>query len=147
MKRVCVIGVFDLCHVGHIRFLERASKLGDRLYVALVDDEAVKKQKGDNRPIYSTEERFKIIKSLSFVYTVETVKDFDINTFVESVIRQSSYDKDDVVIFVKGEDQNHINYDKVKEIADSFYSNTMIVTLERTKDISTSDIINKIKGE
>ena len=44
-------GVFDLLHVGHIRYLEGAKAEADRLVVAVNDDESVRALKGEGRPV------------------------------------------------------------------------------------------------
>jgi len=46
-------GCFDLLHAGHVYSLEKASELGDELWVALNSDSSVKSLKGPTRPIYS----------------------------------------------------------------------------------------------
>ena len=46
-------GCFDLLHPGHIAYLEQARALGDRLIVAVNDDDSVTRLKGKNRPINS----------------------------------------------------------------------------------------------
>eukprot|EP00929_Paragymnodinium_shiwhaense_P089289 TRINITY_DN49454_c0_g1_i1.p1 TRINITY_DN49454_c0_g1~~TRINITY_DN49454_c0_g1_i1.p1 ORF type:complete len:499 (-),score=107.53 TRINITY_DN49454_c0_g1_i1:112-1608(-) len=56
----CVVyapGEFDLFHIGHIRFLERARKLGDFLVVGLLDDATIHRKKGRNFPLQTLHER------------------------------------------------------------------------------------------
>lgn len=60
-------GAFDLFHVGHLRFLKRASELCDRLIVGVSTSESMKHFKGI-KPIISFEQRIEIIRSLPFVY-------------------------------------------------------------------------------
>ena len=50
-------GCFDLLHVGHIRYLESAAAEGDRLIVAINDDESVRRLKGEGRPILAAADR------------------------------------------------------------------------------------------
>lgn len=66
-KIVLANGCFDFFHVGHIRYLAGAKKLGDCLIVAVNSDEQVKKLKGENRPLISEAERAEIISALRFV--------------------------------------------------------------------------------
>ena len=54
-KVVFTNGCFDLLHVGHIRYLSQAKKLGDILIVGLNSDRSVKMLKGKDRPINSFE--------------------------------------------------------------------------------------------
>lgn len=55
--QVYVAGAFDLFHVGHLDFLEKASKLGDYLIVGLHTDPVVNSYKGSNYPIMNLHER------------------------------------------------------------------------------------------
>ncbi len=66
-QSVLVGGVFDILHVGHVRFLEQAKKEGDILFVALEPDLKVEKSKGKGRPINNAQTRAYMLSSLSFV--------------------------------------------------------------------------------
>ncbi len=67
-KRVVMAnGCFDMLHVGHVRYLQAAKKLGDILVVAINSDRSVRKLKGPGRPIMNEQERALIIGSLSCV--------------------------------------------------------------------------------
>jgi glycerol-3-phosphate cytidylyltransferase len=57
-------GVFDVLHVGHLRFLEECKALGDLLVVALNIDETVSKLKGPQRPINPLPERAELVLAL-----------------------------------------------------------------------------------
>ncbi|HET9272519.1 MAG TPA: adenylyltransferase/cytidyltransferase family protein, partial [Vicinamibacterales bacterium] len=50
-------GVFDLLHVGHVRYLQGAAQEGDVLVVAINDDASVRVLKGDGRPVLAAEAR------------------------------------------------------------------------------------------
>lgn len=65
-------GCFDILHVGHVRYLQEASKLGDILIVGLNSDESVRRLKGPSRPINNEAERAELLASLSFVDYVVT---------------------------------------------------------------------------
>ena len=65
-KRVITFGTFDVFHVGHINILERCASLGDTLVVGVSSD-ALNFSKKQRNPIYSEQDRLKIIQSLSFV--------------------------------------------------------------------------------
>jgi rfaE bifunctional protein nucleotidyltransferase chain/domain len=60
-------GVFDLMHVGHLRYLQSARALGDRLVVGLNSDASVKRLKGDTRPILPEDERAELMAGLACV--------------------------------------------------------------------------------
>lgn len=60
-------GCFDLLHVGHTRYLERARERGHGLIVGLNSDSSVRTLKGEHRPIIPQEERAEILSSLEVV--------------------------------------------------------------------------------
>lgn len=60
-------GCFDILHLGHLHFLEKAKMAGDVLMIALESDENVKKLKGEGRPINSQKDRAKILTALRIV--------------------------------------------------------------------------------
>jgi rfaE bifunctional protein nucleotidyltransferase chain/domain len=63
-------GCFDILHVGHIRYLEAASNLGQFLVVGVNSDKQVRIQKGEGRPFMDEKERAEIISSLRCVDAV-----------------------------------------------------------------------------
>jgi len=60
-------GVFDLLHVGHLRYLQQARAMGDALIVGLNSDRSVRANKGAGRPITPEGERAEILEALSCV--------------------------------------------------------------------------------
>ena len=60
-------GVFDLLHVGHLRYLQQARALGDALIVGLNSDDSVRQVKGAGRPITPEGERAEILEALACV--------------------------------------------------------------------------------
>jgi D-glycero-beta-D-manno-heptose 1-phosphate adenylyltransferase len=60
-------GVFDLLHVGHVRYLEAAAQEADVLVVAINDDDSVRALKGDDRPILAAEHRAELVAALRAV--------------------------------------------------------------------------------
>ncbi len=60
-------GCFDLLHVGHVRYLEAARKLGDVLIVAVNSDDSVKRLKGEGRPLNQCDDRMRMLASLKSV--------------------------------------------------------------------------------
>jgi rfaE bifunctional protein nucleotidyltransferase chain/domain len=64
---VVVTGVFDLLHVGHLRFLCAARELGSRLVVGVESDERVRRWKGPDRPIQTQEDRCELLSALRVV--------------------------------------------------------------------------------
>lgn len=67
-------GCFDLLHIGHIKFLEKAKAQGDKLFILLESDENIKKSKGEKRPINSQKDRAKILSLIPFVDYVVILK-------------------------------------------------------------------------
>ena len=60
-------GVFDLLHVGHVRYLQRARDLGDALLIGLNSDRCVRQIKGPQRPITTESERAEVLEALGCV--------------------------------------------------------------------------------
>jgi cytidyltransferase-like protein len=71
---VVVTGVFDLLHVGHLRFLQAARALGSRLAVGVESDERVRRWKGPDRPIQTQEDRCELISALRVVDDVFVIE-------------------------------------------------------------------------
>lgn len=76
-------GVFDLLHVGHVRYLRSASELGDALLVGLNSDASARGLKGKGRPIVPQEERAEVLAALE---CVDWVLIFDQPTAVDVVL-------------------------------------------------------------
>ena len=60
-------GCFDILHEGHVRYLQQARQLGDRLVVAVNDDDSVRRLKGQGRPINPVEQRMAVLAGLASV--------------------------------------------------------------------------------
>ena len=60
-------GCFDVLHAGHVSYLEEAKSLGDRLVVAVNDDDSVRRLKGESRPINALEDRLLVLAGLAAV--------------------------------------------------------------------------------
>lgn len=65
-------GCFDLLHVGHVRSLEQARALGDRLVVAVNTDASVRRVKGPARPLVPARQRAEVLAALACVDWVVT---------------------------------------------------------------------------
>jgi rfaE bifunctional protein nucleotidyltransferase chain/domain len=57
-------GCFDLIHVGHVRYLQAAAAEADRLIVAVNDDDSVRAQKGEGRPILPAADRAELVAAI-----------------------------------------------------------------------------------
>ncbi|MBM4347548.1 MAG: D-glycero-beta-D-manno-heptose 1-phosphate adenylyltransferase [Deltaproteobacteria bacterium] len=81
-KTVFTNGCFDLLHVGHIRYLEKAKSLGDILVVGLNSDQSVRTIKGPERPILPEGERAEVLSGL---WCVDYITLFDESTPLELI--------------------------------------------------------------
>lgn len=133
-KIVLANGCFDLFHVGHIRYLSGAKKLGDFLIVGINSDEQVKKLKGENRPFMPETERAEIVSALR---CVDFVTIFDEPT-VEQLIRAIRPD-----FHAKGTDYT-VDSVPEREIVRECGGQTAIVG--DPKDHSSTELIEKVSG-
>lgn len=76
-KVVCTIGSWDLLHVGHVRYLNKASEFGDVLVVGVDSDRGIKLYKGPLRPIIPQTERIEMLTFQACVTFVTLVDDID----------------------------------------------------------------------
>ena len=132
-KIVFTNGCFDLLHVGHVRYLAQAKKLGDFLIIGLNSDSSVKELKGEDRPINSFEDRATL---LSAIESVDLVIMFEEQT-PENLIKDIVPD-----ILVKGGDYNIediVGYQTVMQ------NGGQVKTLSFYNGYSSTNYINKIK--
>jgi len=125
-------GCFDLLHVGHIRYLEKARTLGDVLIVGLNTDRSVQTIKGPHRPILPEEERAEVLSGL---WSVDYVTLFDEPTPLELI---TSLQPD---VLVKGGDwakETTVGREVVEE------SGGEVVILPFVEGSSSSNIIETI---
>ena len=92
MTTVFTNGCFDLLHVGHTRYLQKARELGDRLVLGLNSDASVRGLKGPSRPILPQDERAELLAALA---CVDYVLIFDEPTADEAIkaVRPTLYVK------------------------------------------------------
>ncbi|MCG8391387.1 MAG: D-glycero-beta-D-manno-heptose 1-phosphate adenylyltransferase [Cytophagales bacterium] len=132
-KVVFTNGCFDIVHVGHVDYLEKARHLGDRLIVGLNTDDSVRTLKGKDRPINDEISRARVLAALTFV---DAVVLFSEDTPYE-LIKELTPD-----ILVKGSDylaENIVGADIV------ISNGGKVETIELVSGFSTSNIISKIK--
>lgn len=133
-KIVFTNGCFDIIHAGHVGYLEDARKLGDRLIVAINDDDSVRRLKGSGRPINPVERRMAVLAGLSAVDWVVSFAEDTPENLLERV-------RPDVV--VKGGDYSE---DQVVggEFVRSYGGEVKVLAF--LDNCSTSAIVEKIKG-
>lgn len=101
-KVVFTNGCFDIIHAGHVGYLAEARKLGDRLIVAINDDDSVRRLKGSGRPINPVERRMAVLAGLEavdwVVYFAEDTPENLLATLRPDVlVKGGDYSIDDVV--------------------------------------------------
>ena len=95
-------GCFDLLHPGHVDYLEKARALGDRLIVAVNDDDSIKRLKGDQRPINDIEFRTRMLSALDCVnWVVSFSEDTPENLYSkippDILVKGGDYAEDEVI--------------------------------------------------
>jgi D-glycero-beta-D-manno-heptose 1-phosphate adenylyltransferase len=84
-KIVFANGVFDLLHVGHVRYLQAARAEGDLLVVGINSDASTRKLKGDGRPILTERARATLVAALRAVDYVVIFDDLDVNSLLREL--------------------------------------------------------------
>ena len=126
-RTVLTFGTFDVFHVGHLRVLERAAALGDRLVVGVSADALNEKKKGRS-PVFSERERLTIVAALKVVddvfleHSLEAKRDYLIEHGAD--------------VLVMGDDWAG-KFDEFSDVC-------KVVYLARTPAISTTAIIEHI---
>jgi D-beta-D-heptose 7-phosphate kinase/D-beta-D-heptose 1-phosphate adenosyltransferase len=125
-------GCFDLLHVGHIQYLQKAKALGDILIIGLNDDNSVRSLKGDPRPLIGQEERANILAALGCIDYIIIFSELTPGALIRN-IKPS--------ILVKGGDYT---LDQVvgRDIVESYGGRTEIIPY--MPGYSTSGLIEKI---
>ena len=132
-KRVALAnGVFDLLHVGHVRYLEGARALADVLIVAVNSDASTRANKGPGRPVIPEAERAELVAALACVDAVVLFDDKD----VRAVIRALRPD-----VQVKGTDYTPESIPERDEVL--AYGGTVAVAGD-PKDHSTTALVRQL---
>jgi D-glycero-beta-D-manno-heptose 1-phosphate adenylyltransferase len=84
-KIVFANGVFDLLHVGHVRYLQAARAEGDLLVVGINSDASTRKLKGDGRPILTERARAALVAALRVVDYVVIFDELDVNSLLREL--------------------------------------------------------------
>jgi len=79
-------GIFDILHLGHIKFLEEAKKYGNYLFVLLEEDSKAKKEKGNKRPLNSQKDRAKILSTLQSIDYIVMLKNMTNNKLYDRLM-------------------------------------------------------------
>ena len=132
-KIVFTNGCFDIVHAGHVGYLAKAKQLGDRLIVAINDDESAHRLKGPGRPINPVERRMAVLAGLEAVDWVVSFSEDTPEPLLEFLQPE---------VLVKGGDYT------MDEVVGGDYVNSYggeVRVLEFLDDCSTSAIMEKMK--
>ena len=127
-------GVFDLLHVGHVRYLAQARDLGDVLVVAINSDRCVRELKGDDRPIIDQGERAEILAALRSVTYVTIFDEISPRPLIGKLFPD---------VLVKGGDYA---LDEIHGREEVEAAGGRVVSLPFVEGESTSAIIDRMRG-
>jgi rfaE bifunctional protein nucleotidyltransferase chain/domain len=132
-KLVFTNGVFDLLHVGHVRYLTQARSLGDVLLVAINSDRSVRELKGETRPIFAEAERAEILAALRVVNYVIIFDDISPRSLIATLLPD---------VLVKGGDYS---LDQIHGREEVEAAGGRVISLPFVDGASTTSIINRMK--
>lgn len=136
-RLVLTNGVFDVLHVGHVRYLKEAAALGDALVVAINGDDSVRELKGPGRPVNSASDRAEMLRALRWVDRVVVFEERRASGVIESIRPH---------VYTKGGDYTPDSLiDEEKVILDRLGVEIRILSLVPGK--STSATLAKLAGE
>ena len=131
-KVVFTNGCFDIVHLGHLDYLEKARTLGQKLVVGLNTDASITRLKGETRPIIPEIARARMLAALEFVDAVVLFADDTPLELIQTLLPD---------ILTKGNDYAIENIVGAKEVINNGGS---VETIELVDGYSTSNIIQKI---
>ena len=126
-------GVFDLLHVGHVRYLEGAAQEADVLVVAINDDASVRALKGEGRPVLDAASRAELVAALRCVDYVVIFSELTVGALLE-LLRPD--------VHCKGTDYT---VDTVPERDTVRAYGGRIAIVGDAKDHSTTDLLSRLK--
>jgi rfaE bifunctional protein nucleotidyltransferase chain/domain len=132
-KLVFTNGVFDILHVGHVRYLEQARSLGDALVVAINSDASVRELKGAGRPLMNEHERAEILAAMRSVSYVTIFNDVSPRSLIAELLPD---------VLVKGGDYA---LDEIHGREEVEAAGGRVVSLPFVGGVSSSDIIERMK--
>jgi D-beta-D-heptose 7-phosphate kinase/D-beta-D-heptose 1-phosphate adenosyltransferase len=133
VRLVFTNGVFDLLHVGHVRYLAQARALGDALLVAINSDRAVRELKGPDRPVFNEAERAEILAALRHVDYVTIFDDISPRRFIARLLPD---------VLVKGGDYG---LDQIHGREEVEAAGGKVISLPFVEGASTTSLIERMK--
>jgi D-beta-D-heptose 7-phosphate kinase/D-beta-D-heptose 1-phosphate adenosyltransferase len=127
-------GVFDLLHVGHVRYLAQARAVGDALVVAINSDRTVRELKGPGRPVFEQNERAEILAALRQVDYVVVFDDVSPRSLITQLLPD---------VLVKGGDYQ---LDQIHGREEVEAAGGRVISLPFVGGASTSGLIERMKG-
>ena len=127
-------GCFDILHAGHVAYLEEAKSLGDRLIVAVNDDDSVRRLKGESRPINKLEDRMLVLAGLAAVDWVVPFSEDTPAELIAAILPD---------VLVKGGDYQP---DEIAGGKDVLRNGGEVRVLSFRDGHSTSRIVEKLRG-
>jgi len=128
-------GVFDLLHVGHVRYLEQARALGDYLLVAINSDRTVRELKGPDRPVFDQAERAEILAALRCVDYVTVFDNISPRSLIEELLPD---------VLVKGGDYQ---LDQIHGREEVEAAGGNVISLPFVEGASTTQLIERMKKD
>lgn len=101
-KIILAGGCFDILHLGHLRFLEKAKEQGDILFLFLESDENIKIRKGESRPINKQLYRSSVLAALPYVNYIIPLKEMTKDEEYDKLIVQI---RPDIIAITSGDHQ------------------------------------------
>lgn len=136
-KIVLVGGCFDIVHLGHLIFLEKAKAKGDLLIVLLESDENIRKNKGERRPINNQEYRAKFLTKLKMVDRVVKLPEMKSDEDYLKIVKKIK-----PTIIAVSESDNKL---KIKKAQAKMVGAKVLIVNKLIPHQSTSRIIERIK--
>ncbi len=95
-------GCFDILHAGHVAYLEEAKSLGDRLIVAVNDDDSVQRLKGESRPVNALQDRMLVLAGLAAVdwvvpFSEDTPAELIASVLPDVLVKGGDYRPEEIV--------------------------------------------------
>src|ERR1043166_6462961 len=134
-KLVFTNGVFDILHVGHVRYLQQARELGDALVVAINSDASARELKGEGRPGTNQNDRAEVLAALACVDYVSVFDELSPRALIAELLPD---------VLVKGGDYS---LDQIHGREEVEAAGGRVGSLPFVEGVSTSKLVERIRNE